>query len=526
MHSSQPNVHCTILLMVVTPLMALVLTTPASGQVPPARLEVHVTPAVEGLVVEVLGMELVRRTDAGGVAVIPVPPGFVELEVRAPTGESTRQSVNLRPEGQIETVDFSEIAMPTSAADVPGAGSPIEGLEDSTPPGVEGMEPEVEQAPDVDRQVDLPLEASGRVDARDDVAEPPPSEDLSTTGPIPLLLVLLAFGSLPLGAAFVWVRRQRETGSAGAPTRLWSSIAGARQRDRVGERLADFELEEVIGRGGMATVWRASADRGETVALKVMNPELAEDPLLRKKFLREGAVLEKIQANWPEAPIVRVRNWGPRPEGVEVGGASDPTPWVALEYLEGRTLLQHIRDSPHPFEISGVLRFAGQVALGLRAAHDCGVYHRDLTPDNILLLSDDATDPVIRLIDFGVARHEFTEVHTLDGSIFGKPPYMAPEQGRGLVVDGRADLYSLGIIVYLLLTGETPFSDSNPLMVLQMHSLMPPPPLPEHLPSSVIEMVEALLEKDPEDRVPDAETLLQQIQALLNPSGHLVDLLH
>ncbi len=121
------------------------------------------------------------------------------------------------------------------------------------------------------------------------------------------------------------------------------------------------------------------------------------------------------------------------------------------------------------------------------------------------------TPLALKLIDFGVAKHEFTSVHTMDGSVFGKPPYMAPELCAGEAVDERTDLYALGILFYLLLTGSTPFADRNPLVVMRMHETAPVPPLPTHIPTDIQRLVNSLLEKRRSDRLGSAEMLIERI---------------
>ncbi len=280
---------------------------------------------------------------------------------------------------------------------------------------------------------------------------------------------------------------------------------------RVGLIPSSFDRYDVVrqlGRGGMATVYLAR-DRtlGDEVALKVMDNSLLNDPDLVRKFVKEGEALQKISASSPRAPVVRALRYG-REHNAENG-----RPYVALEYLEGTTLLNLIRQNG-PIPVRHVLVVARQVAEGLAAAHAHGIWHRDISPDNVFMTGEDYHGPTVKLIDFGEAKHEFTQIHTLDGSIAGKPAYMSPEQCRGEAVDGRTDLYSVGVLMYTLLTGHPPFSDQNPLIVMKLHENAAPPPLPTNIPQPVAALVYRLLNKNPNDRPSSASELAVEIYAL------------
>ena len=122
--------------------------------------------------------------------------------------------------------------------------------------------------------------------------------------------------------------------------------------------------------------------------------------------------------------------------------------------------------------------------------------------------------PEVKLIDFGVAKNEYTQAKTLDGSISGKPPYMSPEQCRGETLDGRSDLYAVGVMMYTMLAGHPPFTDTNPLLVMRLHETAPVPPLPDDVPEPVCNLVMRLLEKDRSDRPASAAEVAAQLSAL------------
>lgn len=313
----------------------------------------------------------------------------------------------------------------------------------------------------------------------------------------PLILLIVAVNILLAGLLYMVLRRRK--------TELPAS-----DLEIVTGRFDQYMVVATLGRGGMATVYRARSPAGGMVALKVMDRELRNDTDLLTKFLREGRVLQTINERYPGAPVVRALRYGLE------DGQADGRPFIALEYLEGMHLLEFLRAQGNRLPPETAAAIVTDIARGLDAAHACGVFHRDLTPDNIIILNVSAPTGMLKLIDFGVAKHEFTSVHTLDGSIFGKPPYMSPEQCRGGTVDGRTDLYALGVIYYLLLTGRTPFADRNPLAVMKMHESSPVPALPTHVDAVTSSIVHRLLEKKPGARFQDAADLLGALSVVVS----------
>lgn len=267
-----------------------------------------------------------------------------------------------------------------------------------------------------------------------------------------------------------------------------------------------YEVREVIGRGGMATIFKAiDRESKSQVALKIMDVSLMNDPDLVHKFLREGEIIQTLNQRAPEAPIVRVVDFGR--ESKTLG-----RPYIAMELLNGPTLMDQIKKRG-PMSAEDAVRLITQVLEALIAAHDQGVYHRDLSPDNIIIL-DERGRNIAKLIDFGVARHEYTSAGTLDGSIMGKPPYMSPEQCKGEKVDGRSDLYSLGIILYTLLTGSPPYVAKNPLEVMRMHETGPVPEPPPGIPDGLAHALRRMLAKSREQRFTSAAEALHVMLGL------------
>ncbi|HYO95797.1 MAG TPA: serine/threonine-protein kinase, partial [Polyangiaceae bacterium] len=196
----------------------------------------------------------------------------------------------------------------------------------------------------------------------------------------------------------------------------------------------------------------------------------------------------------------------------------------ALEFIEGRSLGAVIAAEGALVE-DRALRIARQIADALSAAHAAGIVHRDLKPDNVMLIEREGVTDFAKVLDFGIAKlkpqvaGESQQQLTQLGSVFGTPEYMSPEQARGLEVDGRADLYTLGLIVYEMLSGVSPFRHTELVVVLTRQITEDPPPLPAAVSSETAELVRTLLQKDPAARVQSATALCERLDVLLRRGG-------
>ena len=260
-------------------------------------------------------------------------------------------------------------------------------------------------------------------------------------------------------------------------------------RDRLVAAVGDhYLIEGELGRGGMAAVFRALDVRlNRRVAIKVLPPDLAFNAGVRSRFLREAQMAAGL--THPNiVPIYAVD---------EVDGLV----FFVMAYVDGESVAARLkRDGSMP--VDEVRTVIGAVADALDAAHKHGVVHRDIKPDNILL---DGRTRRPMVTDFGIARAAAEEQRlTVTGMAVGTPAYMSPEQAMGeRDVDGRSDIYSLGIVAYQMLAGETPFKATNTPAMLMKHVSEPPPPLRSRrhdIPSSLADAVERALAKRPEDR--------------------------
>lgn len=274
----------------------------------------------------------------------------------------------------------------------------------------------------------------------------------------------------------------------------------------IGRQIGNYRITRFLARGGMADVYIAQdIDLQREVILKIMLPALANDEEFVARFRREARIT--AQLNHPN--IVQVY----RTDFTETG-----QPYLVMQYIRGGSLQDKMTELAAQGQLLAtvtILTIMRQVASALEAAHQAGVVHRDMKPSNILLHPDGT--PVVS--DLGIAAVQSASRITRTGELMGTPHYMSPEQARGQPLDGRSDIYSLGIILHELFAGDTPFKGDSPLAVLHQHLYEPPPPLPQirgDLAPITYQLVEKCLQKEPNGRFQSAAELVTAIdQALL-----------
>lgn len=293
-----------------------------------------------------------------------------------------------------------------------------------------------------------------------------------------------------------------------------SSEPARLSNDLVGRRVADrFEVQEKLGSGGMGSVYLAAQEPvGRQVALKVLNEELSHDHESVARFRREAKAASMLKS----PHTVTLYDFGQDDDGLL---------FLVMELLEGESLRERL-DRLSRLEWQEALQLVRQVAESLSEAHAAGIVHRDLKPDNIFITRDGSGRERVKVLDFGIARLlqsvEGTESLTQKGIIFGTPGYMSPEQAKGVEVDARADLYSLGVVLYELLAGAPPFAAESIVMLLSQHITEDPEPIGARapdLPPELEALVARLLAKDPDDRFQCADELLDELDALLGQSA-------
>jgi serine/threonine-protein kinase len=270
----------------------------------------------------------------------------------------------------------------------------------------------------------------------------------------------------------------------------------------VGERLGDrYDLEERVGEGGMSTVYRARDTVLEReVAIKVLHEQFSRDPEYVERFRREARAIARLS----HPNIVTVIDRG------EVDGRQ----FIVFEHIRGETLKDVIaREGELPVERA--LALAHQIGRALVYAHEAGVVHRDVKPQNVLVDSEGSA----KVTDFGIARTlDIDEALTETGTVLGTSGYIAPEQASGEPADERSDQYSLGVVLYELLTGEVPYSGPNPMAVAMRHLRDPIPSVRAKRPDvslRVDAIVARALAKRPRDRFPSLEAMLAALEASL-----------
>ncbi|MFZ5477318.1 MAG: serine/threonine-protein kinase [Myxococcota bacterium] len=276
-----------------------------------------------------------------------------------------------------------------------------------------------------------------------------------------------------------------------------------------------YRVRSWVARGGMGRIYRAEQEPlGRPVALKVLTPPAADrDATLEKRFLLEAATYAKLS----HPNTVTVHDYGPLRVGPE------DTFFIVLEWVNGRTLSQAIKQDP-PFSAARTLRIAREICRSLREAHALGIVHRDLKPGNVMLVQRDEGESV-KVLDFGVAKivQEGHEGVTTHASFLGSPRYSSPEQIKQDEVDHRADIYALGIVMYEMLAGQTPFGGGETMRTMYAHLNTPVPTIKEKsgrdAPPEVEDLVRRCLEKDPANRWPDVDMLLEEIREVATGLG-------
>jgi eukaryotic-like serine/threonine-protein kinase len=271
------------------------------------------------------------------------------------------------------------------------------------------------------------------------------------------------------------------------------------QIEVLGER---YQLQEPIGRGGMATIYRGHDMRMDrVVAIKVLREVYSTDPKFVTRFQREAKAASALQ----HPNIVQVFDYG----------QSDGNYFIVMELIEGTDLRRYLR-SRGVLAIDRAIIIAHDVALGLGAAHRRGIVHRDVKPQNVLV----GRDGSIKLTDFGIAsvyKDINDERLTTTGMTLGTVQYYAPEQAQGEIVNPAADVYALGIVMYEMLTGRTPFDGDTPVAVAMQHIQdipVPPSQLNANIPPALEDIIVRCLEKVPEMRYRDGTTLARALEIL------------
>jgi eukaryotic-like serine/threonine-protein kinase len=274
---------------------------------------------------------------------------------------------------------------------------------------------------------------------------------------------------------------------------------GVRRGEDGHDYFGDYRLVALLGRGGMASVYKAER-AGEVSALKRPLPAFLDEAEFVERFLREAEIGRTL--NHPN--IVRILHRG------EV----ESVPFFTMELLPGETLQARLQRLGR-LQPRAAVETVVQIAEALDYAHSKGVVHRDLKPSNVMVLPDG----FVKVMDYGIARGRRFEGLTVTGAFLGSPEYVAPETIEGNATDPRSDLYSLGVVLYESLTGRRPFVADTPFAILRKHLAEDPPPpsaLQPAIPAELDALVLRLLSKRPEERYATAEELVVALRDHLN----------
>lgn len=270
----------------------------------------------------------------------------------------------------------------------------------------------------------------------------------------------------------------------------------------IGKKLdGRYEITELIGVGGMADVYKGiDIIDNKAVAIKILKKEFAENEEFLRRFRNESKAIAVLS----HPNIVKIYDVG----------FSEKIQYIVMEYIDGITLKDYIEEEK-VLTWKDTVHFVLQILRALRHAHEKGIVHRDIKPQNIMMFSDGT----IKVMDFGIAKFARDEGKTATDQAIGSVHYISPEQARGDVTDAKSDIYSIGAMMYEMLTGRKPFDSENPVTIAVMHMQdIPERPraINPDIPAGLEEIVLRTLEKNPEDRYPSTVEMIADIETFKN----------
>ncbi|MFR5642764.1 MAG: Stk1 family PASTA domain-containing Ser/Thr kinase [Clostridium paraputrificum] len=277
----------------------------------------------------------------------------------------------------------------------------------------------------------------------------------------------------------------------------------------IGEILGNrYEIEEKIGEGGMSIVYKARCNKlNRYVAVKVLKKEMSDNEDIVNKFKREATAIAALSDN----NIVNI---------LDVGSQDDIN-YIVMEYVKGKTLKELIKQFGK-LNYETAITIAVQIAKALECAHKNNIIHRDVKPQNILVTEEG----LIKVTDFGIAKSTSSATLTNTTTIMGSAHYFSPEQAKGTLVDNRTDLYSLGVVLYEMVTGKVPFEADSPVTIALKHiqeEVVPPKQINSKIPESLNKLIIKAMEKDPGMRYQNARDIINDLQKIKEDPNAVID---
>lgn len=282
------------------------------------------------------------------------------------------------------------------------------------------------------------------------------------------------------------------------------STQTAQTHDLVGQKLfGTYTITEKLGEGAMGDVYLAKqAQTGQRIAIKVLNQEAQQHHETVQRFLREARVISMLT----HPNVVRVFIFGETPSGES---------YMAMEFVDGMPLERIVRGTP--LDEERTIDISKQILGAIGEAHDLGIMHRDLKPENILLTEHRGQRDFVKILDFGIAKvQNANQQLTQSGIVYGTPAYMSPEQAQALEIDRRADIYSLGCMMYEMVTGQIPFDAKTALKILEMQAFREPK-YPSELAAvspGLENIILKAMAKNVENRFQSAQEMLDALESL------------
>jgi outer membrane biosynthesis protein TonB len=461
----------------------------------------------------------IGKTDVnGGFLIDNIPPGTYKISIEMEGYKRTEKSFKIKGEGLTEqaniklqplTPPIKEPKAPEKKIEpAPKLREPVAVPKVTVPPPPE-IPKEVEKVEKVELPEKPKVEEKPSIPAKEEASRREPLFGMFELWMVILIIFLIAGILLLIFGRRIFIKKEKQRLTIKTPVkplRVTTPIKGVSLEEAPG--VGDYRILEKVASGGMANVYKAvHMKKGWMVALKVPHEQFQSDRTFVERFRREGELGKKLH----NENIIHI---------YESATAKDGFTYIAMEYLEGIDLRQYM-DKHGKLPIEEALNIIVHVCRALDYAHVKGVVHRDIKPENIMLPLQKGKGKVV-LMDFGIAHTAYLGTLGTGSTYLGTPYYMSPDQISSKEVDGRSDIYSLGVVLFEMLTGQHLFDETDPLKVLFHHKETPPPrpsTINSKIPPTLEQIVLKMLTKKPENRYQTVEDLLVELQEFMLKEG-------